>query len=88
MSHALVPFMIVKPPPPVLAAVAVFPDQVQFDCPKCDVTHCLTRGLDFHEGRDGVWRCEEPGGFECDCGALIQCDFVVSRSPPPEPPET
>lgn len=75
--------MIVKPPPPVLAAVAVFPDQVQFDCPRCDATHMLMRGLDFQEDRAGVWRCADPGGqFECDCGALIQCDFTISSAPP------
>lgn len=77
--------MKVKPPPPVLAAVAVFPDQVQFDCPRCDVTHTLMRGLDYREDRAGVWRCQEVGGFECDCGALIQCDFTLTPSPPPSP---
>lgn len=67
---------------PVLTAVAVFPDQVQFDCPACDVTHVLTRELDFREGPDGVWRLKEQPGFECDCGALIQADFAVTRAPP------
>lgn len=77
--------MKIKPAPPVFAAVAVFPDQVQFDCPRCDVTHMLIRGLDFSEDREGVWRCAETPGFECDCGALIQCDFTVA--PVPSPPE-
>lgn len=75
--------MKVKPPPPVVAAVAVFPDQVQFDCPRCDVTHMTMRKLDFEEDRSGVWRCTEPGGFECDCGVLILCDFRITVEPPP-----
>lgn len=67
--------MKIAPPRPVLACVAVFPDQVQFDCPACDVTHMLTRDLDFAEDREGVWRLKEGPGFECDCGALIAADF-------------
>lgn len=74
--------MKVKPPPPVLAVVGVIPDEVQFDCPRCDTTHMLTRSLDYHEDRAGVWRCQEPGGFECDCGALLICDFTLTVSPP------
>lgn len=82
MSSATFTIMKIMPPPPVLACVAVLPDQVQFDCPRCDVTHMLMRQLDFVEDRDGVWRIKEPGGFECDCGVLIQADFAVSRVPP------
>lgn len=68
--------------PTVLAAVAVTPDQVQFDCPACDVTHMLTRSLDYAEDPAGVYRIKEPGGFECDCGALIQADFAMTLHPP------
>lgn len=68
---------------PVLACVMVMPDQVQFDCPACDVTHMLTRDLDFREDPAGVWRLGEQPGFECDCGALIAADFklTVERTP-------
>jgi hypothetical protein len=64
--------------PPVIAAVAVFPDEVQFDCPACATTHMLTRSLDYDEGPDGVWRTRERPGFECDCGVLVQADFQIS----------
>lgn len=80
------PFMKVKPPPPVVAAVAIFPDEVQFDCPVCDVTHMLTRTLDFNEDAVGVFRCKEQPGWECDCGALIVCDFAVNVLPPKSDP--
>lgn len=73
----------------VVSAVALIPDQVQFDCPACAVTHMLTRGLDYDEAPDGVWRCIEAGGFvstfECDCGVLLNFDFTVTLSPPPCP---
>ncbi len=73
----------------VVSAVALIPDQVQFDCPACEVTHMLTRGLDYDEAPDGVWRCVEAGGFvstyECDCGVLLAFDFTVTLSPPPAP---
>lgn len=77
----------------VVSAVALVPDQVQFDCPACAVNHMLTRGLDYDEAPDGVWRCVEAGGFvstyECDCGALLSFDFTLTPSPPPaQPPET
>ena len=68
--------------PPALAAVVVIADQVQFDCPACDVTHMLTRGLDFAEDRDGVQRLNEAGGYECDCGTLIRADFRLTLEPP------
>jgi len=74
--------MKIMPSPPALAAVSVVADQVQFDCPACDVTHMLTRGLDFAEDADGVWRLKEAGGFECDCGVLIHADFQITLSPP------
>lgn len=74
--------MKILTPPAVLTCVAVTPDQVQFDCPACDVTHMLTRGLDFTEDPAGVWRVNEPGGFECDCGVLIRADFTLSRCVP------
>lgn len=64
--------------PPVLICVAVLPDQVQFDCPACAVTHLLTRELDFREDPDGVWRLVEQPGFECDCGVLIAADFRLT----------
>ena len=70
--------MMIKPPPPVLTAVDVVPDQVQFDCPACDVTHMLMRGLDFEEDREGVWRLMERPGLECDCGVLIAADFTLT----------
>ena len=73
----------------VVSAVALGPDQVRFDCPACAVTHMLTRGLDYDEAPDGVWRCVDAGGFvstfECDCGVLLNFDFTVTLSPPPAP---
>lgn len=78
--------MKVKAPPPVVAAVAITPDEVQFDCPVCDVTHLVCRSLDYAEGRDGVWRTKERPGFECDCGVLIQADFRIVPAPPEEAP--
>ncbi|MCO8028535.1 hypothetical protein NI454_01070 [Brevundimonas diminuta] len=77
--------MKIKTHTPVLAAVAVFPDQVQFDCPACDLTHLLMRELDFREDRDGVWRLKEEPGLECDCGVLIAADFRVTPERPPDP---
>lgn len=77
--------MKIKAPAPVLAAVAVFPDQVQFDCPVCDLTHMLTRELDYREDRGGVWRLKEAPGFECDCGTLISADFRLCVEPPKDP---
>ncbi len=80
--------MKIKIPSPVLAAVAVFPDQVQFDCPACDVTHMLVRELDFREDRDGVWRLKEEPGLECDCGVLIAADFrLLPDRPADRPPD-
>lgn len=79
--------MIVKPAPPVLTAVAATPDEVQFDCPACDLTHVICRGLDFQEGPDGVWRTHERPGFECDCGVLIRVDFTLSLAVSAEEPE-
>lgn len=73
--------MMIKPPPPVLTAVDVVPDQVQIDCPRCDLTHMLMRGLDFHEARDGTWKLKEEPGFECDCGVLITADFRIALAP-------
>lgn len=70
--------------PEVLPVVAV-PDQVQFDCPACEATHLLTRGLDFDEDPAGVWRCTEAGGFvdtyECDCGRLLAFAFTLTPIP-------
>lgn len=77
--------MKIKTPCPVLTAVVVTPDQVQFDCPACDVTHMLTRSLDYREDRDGTWRLKEEPGFECDCGVLIRADFRLTVSPPKDP---
>ncbi|MFN3354210.1 MAG: hypothetical protein ACK4Z5_11430 [Brevundimonas sp.] len=68
--------------PRVMTCVAVTPDEVQFDCPACDLTHMLTRGLDFEEGRDGVWRLVEEPGFACDCGVLIRADFTLNLRRP------
>lgn len=78
--------MKVKPPPPVIAAVAIFPDEVQFDCPVCEATHMLSRSLDFREDPVGIWRCVEQPGFECDCGVLIACDFTLTVIPPKAEP--
>jgi hypothetical protein len=69
---------------PVLTCVMVVPEEVQFDCPGCDATHFLTRGLDFAEDRDGVFRLTERPGFECDCGVLIAADFRLTVEGPPE----
>jgi len=82
MTGTLVDVMKIVNAPATLAAVVVVPDQVQFDCPACDVTHMLTRSLDFAEDADGVQRIREPGGFECDCGVLIHADFVITLQPP------
>lgn len=78
MRPDLLTAMKIAPAPPVLACVAVMPEEVQFDCPACDATHFLTLGLDFAEDRDGVFRLVERPGFECDCGALIAADFRLS----------
>ena len=77
-ARALLMAMKVKPSPPVLTCVAVFPDQMQFDCPACNLTHQVMRGLDYSESPDGVWRMHEAAGFECDCGVLIHADFTVT----------
>lgn len=73
--------MKTRPAPARVCAVTVIPDEVQFDCPACDVTHYLTRGLDFVEDPEGVWRITEDYGFECDCGVLIAADFTLTRTP-------
>lgn len=78
MNDDLSNLMKIAPPRPILTCVAVVPDQVQFDCPACDTTHWLTRGLDFNENADGVWALKEAPGFECDCGALICADFRLT----------
>lgn len=75
--------MKIKAPAPVVAAVVIFPDEVQFDCPVCDGTHLLSRTLDYAEERDGTWRTHERPGFECDCGTLIVADFRIEILPPP-----
>lgn len=70
--------------PPVLPAVMMMPDQISFDCPACEVTHMLMRGLDYEEGPDGVWRTKERPGMECDCSVLLDADFTltpVARTP-------
>lgn len=67
-----------------VAVAAVIPDVVQVDCPPCGLTHLLFRDLDY-EDRAGVWRCVEPDGYACDCGALLQIGFTLTPSPPPEP---
>jgi len=77
--------MKIAAPPKVVAVVTVIPDEIQFDCPACDVTHLLMRGLDFIEGPDGVWRVVEDGGFECDCGVLLQADFTLMPVSPKAP---
>lgn len=70
--------MKIKPPPPVLPAVMLMPDQISFDCAVCEVTHVLTRGLDYEEGRDGVWRLKEQPGYLCDCGVVLVGDFILT----------
>ena len=83
MTVDLLTIMKIAPPRPVLACVSVMPDEVQFDCPACAVTHMLTRDLDFREDHDGVWRLTERPGFECDCGVLLLADFrlTIERAP-------
>lgn len=68
--------------PPLLPAVMMMPDQISFDCPACEVTHMLMRGLDYDEDPDGVWRTKERPGLECDCGAEIVADFRLSPVEP------
>lgn len=64
-----------------LTCVAGIPDQIQFACPACGLTHMLTRGLDFDETPDGQWRTHERPGYLCDCGGLIVADFKLERAP-------
>lgn len=72
--------------PAVVAVAAVIPEVVQVDCPPCGLTHLLFRDLDYEADRAGVWRCVEPGGYACDCGAVLAIDFTTTPSPPPEAP--
>jgi hypothetical protein len=74
------PFTPAEPGPRVMTCVAVIPDQIQFDCPACGLTHMLTRGLDFGEAPDGTWRLKEQPGYLCDCGSLIAADFKLERA--------
>jgi hypothetical protein len=64
-----------------MTCAAVIPDQVQFDCPACGLTHLLMRQLDFAEAPDGTWKTIERPGFACDCGVLIVADFKLERAP-------
>ncbi|WP_436355679.1 hypothetical protein [Brevundimonas sp. CEF1] len=72
--------MKIKPPPSVIPAIMLMPDQISFDCGACETTHMLTRGLDFIEDRAGVWRLKEQPGYECDCGAVLVGDFTLKAA--------
>lgn len=71
--------------PPVIPAVMLMPEEISMDCPRCDASHVLTRGLDFDEDRDGIWRLTERPGLECDCGALLVGDFTLAAESPERP---
>lgn len=64
--------------PQTLPAVMLMPEEVSLDCPRCETSHVLTKGLDFDEDHDGVWRLTERPGMECDCGVILIGDFTLS----------